>query len=363
MHSRNKDNKPSIDDCSSSTSGLSDSSFEPKNGFHRRKRGSKRSEKSYSSSPLNEKARCLTQNKSSKVKGPSSKITPPNKKSIGKLTASKTHDRPMGKRDMYFALDCEMVGVGPEGLDSALARVSIVNWDNEVVLDTYVRVEQPVTDYRTFVSGVTKENIQSDSAMPIEKVRFIVANMLRGKILIGHALENDLNVMGLSHPLTDIRDTAKYEPFMRSIESKSAPRSRPILRPRKLKDLVFEKIGEKIQVMGKAHSPIEDAKAAMALYKSVRPEWEQAMINELHRLEQENLVRYASPQNVYSNGLSSMHFASPRNVSYLSHFVPPVPHQLRSSYSQGPYMYPHSTIQSIHNQFQLSQSQQKMVYI
>ena len=29
----------------------------------------------------------------------------------------------------YLALDCEMVGVGPEGREDALARVSLVNFD------------------------------------------------------------------------------------------------------------------------------------------------------------------------------------------------------------------------------------------
>jgi RNA exonuclease 4 len=256
----------------------------------------------------------------------------------------------MGKRDMYFALDCEMVGIGPEGLDSALARVSIVNWDNEVVLDTYVRVDQPVTDYRTFVSGVTKENIQSKSAMPMERVRSTVANILRGKILIGHALENDLKVMGLSHPLTDIRDTAKYVPFMRSVESKSALRREgysPLLYPRKLKDLVLEKNGKEIQVMGKSHCPIEDAIAAMDLYKAVRPEWEKAMINELHRLDEVNLVHSEFPGSVYLNGLSSMYFNSPRNVTYPSYFVPPVAHQSGSYdlYAQGSHLCPNYSIQ------------------
>ena len=37
------------------------------------------------------------------------------------------------KKEKVFALDCEMVGVGPEGLDSALARLSIINWDNDAI--------------------------------------------------------------------------------------------------------------------------------------------------------------------------------------------------------------------------------------
>ena len=42
-----------------------------------------------------------------------------------------------------------------------------------------------------------------------------VAELLRGKILVGHALKNDLAVLMLDHHPSMIRDTAKYPPFMR----------------------------------------------------------------------------------------------------------------------------------------------------
>ena len=35
------------------------------------------------------------------------------------------------------AMDCEMVGVGRDGIDSELARCSIVNRHGNVLLDTY----------------------------------------------------------------------------------------------------------------------------------------------------------------------------------------------------------------------------------
>ena len=42
-----------------------------------------------------------------------------------------------------------------------------------------------------------------------------VANILKDKVLVGHALKNDLDVLMLSHPRTMIRDTATYRPYMR----------------------------------------------------------------------------------------------------------------------------------------------------
>jgi RNA exonuclease 4 len=54
-------------------------------------------------------------------------------------------------------MDCEMVGVGPEGVDSVLARVSIVNYHGHVILDEYVNARERITDYRTHVSGITPQ--------------------------------------------------------------------------------------------------------------------------------------------------------------------------------------------------------------
>lgn len=52
------------------------------------------------------------------------------------------------KLTKVLALDCEMVGVGPNGTESALARVCIVNNAGVVLLDTFVKPNQKVTDYR-----------------------------------------------------------------------------------------------------------------------------------------------------------------------------------------------------------------------
>lgn len=54
----------------------------------------------------------------------------------------------------YVALDCEMVGVGIEGKESSLARVSLVNYHGVVLLDEIVRQRERVVDYRTEWSGI-----------------------------------------------------------------------------------------------------------------------------------------------------------------------------------------------------------------
>lgn len=119
------------------------------------------------------------------------------------------------ERSRVVALDCEMVGAGPGGFRSIAARVCVVDWDGNVLLDAHVRPTEPVTDYRTFVSGVRREDLTSEGgALDADECRRRVSALLRGRVLVGHALKNDLMALGIGHPWYDIRDTAKYAPYM-----------------------------------------------------------------------------------------------------------------------------------------------------
>jgi RNA exonuclease 4 len=171
----------------------------------------------------------------------------------------------------YLALDCEMVGVGHGGKKSSVARVTLVDWDGRIVWDEFVRQEQEVTDYRTFVSGITPLDMEV-ATLTFDECRQKVQTMISDKILVGHALKNDMRALNITHPWYITRDTAKYEPFMKTRFDDA------ILWPRKLKDLAFEKLqGRKIQREGEPHSAHEDAAAAMALYRTVRTKWEKVM--------------------------------------------------------------------------------------
>jgi RNA exonuclease 4 len=185
-----------------------------------------------------------------------------------------------------------MVGVGPDGLDSAVARVTICNWAEEVIMDTYVQVPTKVTDYRTFVSGIEAKDLEGSHVMPLEQVRSLVKNILHGKILIGHALENDLAALNISHPWHDIRDTANYPPFMKEIRDGE---DRSIMAPRKLKELAWDHLGRDIQAQGQAHNPVEDARAALRLYKSERNEWEMMVMAQVQASTREEEGREAKP--------------------------------------------------------------------
>ncbi|XP_033841234.1 RNA exonuclease 4 [Periophthalmus magnuspinnatus] len=158
------------------------------------------------------------------------------------------------------AIDCEMVGVGPDGEESILARVSLVNQFGKCIYDKYVKPTEKVTDYRTHVSGIRPEDIKNGE--DIDTVRKEVAEILQSRIVVGHAIHNDLKILLLDHPKKKIRDTQKYEPFKKMAKSR-----RPALRV-----LCKEVLNVKIQ-QGE-HSSVHDAQATMRLYTTVKKQWE-----------------------------------------------------------------------------------------
>lgn len=85
-----------------------------------------------------------------------------------------------------------MVGLGHLGSESALARISLVNYHGHVLLDTFVQPRERVTDWRTWVSGVTEADMVG--APEFENVQKQVASLIEGRILVGHAIQNDLKV-------------------------------------------------------------------------------------------------------------------------------------------------------------------------
>jgi len=151
-----------------------------------------------------------------------------------------------------IAMDCEMVGVGETGQDSILARISLVNQFGKCVYDKFVKPTEEVVDYRTWVSGVRPSDLEN--AEDFKTVQKEVADILQGRILVGHALWNDLKVLYLSHPKKHIRDTAKYRPFKTMCGGRS-----PALRVLCKKLLT-------IQMQKGEHSSVTDAQAAMRLY-------------------------------------------------------------------------------------------------
>lgn len=88
-----------------------------------------------------------------------------------------------------------MVGLGHLGSESALARVSLVNYHGHILLDTFVAPRERVTDYRTWISGVREGDLIG--APPFQEIQAKVAALLEDRVVVGHAIENDLKVCSL----------------------------------------------------------------------------------------------------------------------------------------------------------------------
>lgn len=161
----------------------------------------------------------------------------------------------------YIAMDCEMVGVGPNPEDdSALARVSIVNYHGHQVYDSFVLPKEAITDYRTRVSGITPQLLRS--ARSLETVQADIAQLLDGRILVGHAIHKDLEALLLGHPKRDIRDTSKHSPFRLYAGGRTPG----------LKKLAKEVLG--VEIQGGEHSSVEDARATMLLFRREKDAFE-----------------------------------------------------------------------------------------
>jgi RNA exonuclease 4 len=161
------------------------------------------------------------------------------------------------------ALDCEMVGVGPDGKRSCVVRCSIVNLHGECVLDEYIKPTERVTDWRTHVAG--------HDLKPIPVVQNVVKTMLQDRILVGYKVQADLEGLGISHPDTHIRDVALCKwlcPYF----------------PRPLRVLIQDSLPRErsaVFLNSKSDSILE-ARAVMDLYLST-PQWERSISEEQRR--------------------------------------------------------------------------------
>ncbi|KAJ7038280.1 ribonuclease H-like domain-containing protein, partial [Mycena alexandri] len=170
--------------------------------------------------------------------------------------------------DQLISLSTVCVGVGPGGTTSMLARIVVVNFQGEPLLDTFVRPTMQITDHRVATTGIKDWQLFSKDAVPFNQVQQYVANMIRGKIIVGHGIWNDLSVLGIPHPAVSTRDVALYQPFRNALKNPHAIIG--------LQTLCWQLMRRRCQEG--LIDPTENARAAMDLYRSHANEWETAIL-------------------------------------------------------------------------------------
>jgi len=252
----------------------------PRSKGRRKRRRRRRRRTGKQTDALSESDGAASDSTASSLSSPSASEQQPRKRPLRGGVAATTlpfpfdDDVPDWAASRYVALDCEMVGIGADGVESALARASVVDWRGISLYDAYVCVSAPVTDYRTHVSGITPDHIlQSEGAVSFGECRDKILELLKDRVVVGHGLENDFKVLAIDHPKENVRDTAYYGGLMRG-----DPYCPGFFVPRKLRELAAEYAGIVIQAHGQEHCSVTDAAAAMAVYRHKRLEWE----NELH---------------------------------------------------------------------------------
>lgn len=147
-----------------------------------------------------------------------------------------------------LALDCEM---GFTSLGYEMIRLTIVDFfTSKTLFDEIVQPLGEVVDLNTQFSGVSEIDKQSSLTFQETMARVLSPKLINANsILIGHGLENDLNVMRIVHQ--KVIDTA-------ILYSKGRYKN-------SLKNLAFEFLSRKIQTG--EHDSSEDAIATMDVVK------------------------------------------------------------------------------------------------
>lgn len=209
---------------------------------------------------------------------PFCKIKPPeealSKSSVCNQTSKHQSSRDLNElkptsplHDLIVSLDCEMVEcISATGSSlNSLARCSIVGYHGELILDLYVKQTRPVIDYRYRFSGINERILREKPCVSHKEARDRVKKTIDGKLLVGHSIHNDFQVLDLSHPAFLTIDLAS-----KSVRSmfKTLPNS---THKYGLKSLAFNHLNRVIQKS--THCSVEDSRAAMEVFKCVENLW------------------------------------------------------------------------------------------
>lgn len=155
--------------------------------------------------------------------------------------------------NIMYAVDCEMVLCedGSEGL----VRLCVVDRNLKVKIDELVKPEKAVADYRSEITGLTADDLVGVTCSLAEIQKRMKKLLSNGTILVGHSLNNDLEVLKLDHPR--VIDTSLIFKYVDEYRRPS------------LYNLCKSVLGYEIRKKGTPHNCLDDASAAMKLVLAI----------------------------------------------------------------------------------------------
>ncbi|GJQ84233.1 hypothetical protein Trydic_g2901 [Trypoxylus dichotomus] len=168
---------------------------------------------------------------------------------LGYQTTMEPESDDDARSSAVYALDCEMCYT-TKGLE--LTRVTIIDPDCKTVYESLVKPLNPIIDYNTQFSGITKDQMDRTSTN-ILQVQANILHLCNSKtILIGHSLESDMKALKIVHSC--VIDTAILFPHRLGLPHKRA-----------LRALASEYLTKIIQSDVAGHDSAEDAITCMEL--------------------------------------------------------------------------------------------------
>jgi RNA exonuclease 1 len=153
---------------------------------------------------------------------------------------------------IVISVDCEMCKA--ENDEYVLTRVSLLDWNGNVVMDKLVKPDLAIKDYLTQYSGITAAMLEGVTTTLPDIQQELLGLVTPRTILVGHSLNSDLNALKLTHPF--LIDTGILYPHPRGPPYKQS-----------LKWLAQKFLHREVQKGSKGHDSVEDSRTALDLVK------------------------------------------------------------------------------------------------
>lgn len=159
---------------------------------------------------------------------------------------------------------------------SLVGRCSIVDYNGRSLFDKYIDPRRTfksnyiITNYRTRYSGITEKHMKR--AVPFNKARQQVLDIIKNTVLIGHTITNDLSALRISdcHATSSIKDTGTHR-SLREMAGLNDDHSQVSLK--KLSKVLLNRDIQMSKGKRHGHCSLEDARATMDLYKLAEKNW------------------------------------------------------------------------------------------